>query len=527
MKKIEFGSIPKYMLIWFLVIYTLDPVIFCCVLIILLGVSNFLGVLNILTTLAPPIVGLLTVIFIIQNTRLSRYIRDLQQGNEVDKEALQKSVNSYPVKTFFYMFIGNSIGGILAGAYGFNIEAIFSIQQAIFVAILGQIFALLSGSIIYYLAKVQLYSFRKYIEYNSLPLFMRIFVPVFSVASVLLIISSTFTYTLTVIDVNTAELIEKANTIIVKNIFILFSLMIVLGVTIYVVSKKITQSIRRPISQFTKLAEGDLSAKIDSDSMDEISDLFSQCNIFIEKIGDVIQEAKGISNNVANASQEITKTAEGLSHSSTRLAANSEEISSSMEEMGATIAQNSENSKNTNDIAQGTAGQAEKGGKSVEETVVSMKMISDRISLIEDIAYQTNLLALNAAIEAARAGDHGKGFAVVASEVRKLAEKSQKAAQEISEVAVKSVDVAERAGSIIKEIVPNIKKTADLVKDITNASEEQNSGVIQVNSGMDQLNEITQQNAASSEELSATASLLNSNADQLQQKMNFFRISAK
>ena len=86
--------------------------------------------------------------------------------------------------------------------------------------------------------------------------------------------------------------------------------------------------------------------------------------------------------------------------------------------MNASITQNAENSRQLEQMALKGVSDAEDSGKAVEETVLAMKVIAERISIVEEIAYQTNLLALNAAIEAARAGEHGKGFAVVAAELR-------------------------------------------------------------------------------------------------------------
>ncbi|MBN2991432.1 MCP four helix bundle domain-containing protein [Pseudomonas cedrina subsp. fulgida] len=299
------------------------------------------------------------------------------------------------------------------------------------------------------------------------------------------------------------------------------ALLIGVGLALFI-SRIISRPLRQAAIAAEQLAEGNLNAQIDPGAKDETGMVLNAMRNMVGKLAHIIGEVRNAADNLASASEQVSATAQSMSQATSEQAASVEETSASVEQMSASINQNTENAKVTDGMASKAAKEATEGGDSVQQTVVAMKKIAQRISIIDDIAYQTNLLALNAAIEAARAGEHGKGFAVVAAEVRKLAERSQVAAQEIGELSSSSVDMAEKAGKLLDEMVPSINKTSDLVQEISAASEEQAAGVAQINTAMTQLNQVTQQNASSSEELAATAEEMSSQAEQLQQAMSFF-----
>ena len=301
------------------------------------------------------------------------------------------------------------------------------------------------------------------------------------------------------------------------------ALLICIGMVFWLV-RGITRPLSEAVAVANKLANGDLTAKIEVTSRDETGELLIAMQNMVVKLSQIIGEVRGAADNLSSASEEVSATAQSLSQTSSEQAVSVEETSASIGQITSSINQNTENAKVTDGMAFKAAKEATEGSEAVKETVSAMKSIADKISIIDEIAYQTNLLALNAAIEAARAGEYGKGFAVVAAEVRKLAERSQFAAQEIGEVARGSVQLAEKAGDLLDEIVPIISKTSNLVQEITAASEEQANGVDQINTAMEQLNKITQQNASSSEELAATAGGMSDQAEHLQQLMAFFRV---
>ncbi|MFP4364663.1 MAG: methyl-accepting chemotaxis protein [Spirochaetia bacterium] len=301
----------------------------------------------------------------------------------------------------------------------------------------------------------------------------------------------------------------------------------VIGIALaFYLTRVITKPILSAVALTHLIARGDLRKTPEEQYLlqkDEVGQLSKSLNTMILKLRSIVSSVQGSSKNVAAGSQEMSSSSQQMSQGATEQASSAEEVSSSMEEMNSNIRQSADNAMQTEKIAQKAAKDAEEGGRAVSQTVKAMREIAEKITIIEDIARQTNMLSLNAAIEAARAGEHGKGFAVVASEVRKLADKSQKAAGIISELSINSVNTAEEAGIMLEHMVPDIRKTAELVQEISAAANEQNSGVEQINKAILQLDEVVQQNASSSEEMASMAEELSSQADFLMNTVAFFK----
>lgn len=305
-------------------------------------------------------------------------------------------------------------------------------------------------------------------------------------------------------------------------------LVVVFGI---VISFYITTSIKRSISTasdaIAKLADGDLKADFEISGSDEIAKLLYDLREMINRLKGIVNSIVEGAEEISTASLELNNIAQGILGGASTQASSAEEVSSSMEEMVANIQQNTENSNNTRKISDKLADDIERIGGESEKSMISIKKISDRINVVNDIAFQTNLLALNAAVEAARAGEHGKGFAVVAAEVRKLAEHSKTAADEILKLSKESVVNTESSVELIREIIPEIKRTSVLIQEITAGSVEQNNGAEQINNAIQQLNNVTQQNAANADVLVSSSDRMNSEAERLKDLIGFFKTDRK
>ncbi len=287
------------------------------------------------------------------------------------------------------------------------------------------------------------------------------------------------------------------------------------------------------------IATGDLTEKIYSDYNGTFGELKNYCNDTTSNLTDVIGEIRAAAETIFNASSEIASGNSDLSSRTEQQAANLEETASSMEQITSTVKLNADNAKQANVLAEKASSVAIEGGALIQQVVSTMsainessQKIADIIGVIDGIAFQTNILALNAAVEAARAGDQGRGFAVVAAEVRTLAQRSANAAKDIKGLisdSVKKIDsgntLVNKSGDTMKEIVIAIKRVNDIMAEIAAASAEQSTGIEEVSGAVSQMDEMTQQNAALVEEAAAAAESLQSQADQLTQRVAMFRLA--
>jgi len=304
--------------------------------------------------------------------------------------------------------------------------------------------------------------------------------------------------------------------------------MAILAAVAIIVMWIMRSALLRPLMEITNLtslmAQGKFSGGVHNPSGDEIGTVGKSLNIMIGSLGGTIRTVTQAAKAVDTGSNELSVAAEDVAKGAAIQAANVEQVTANMTVISRSINNNASNSNKTRDIANHAAKEAESTGKTLTEGLSVLKEIADKIQIIEEIARQTDLLALNAAIEAARAGEHGKGFAVVASEVRRLAERSARAAQEIIRISGSSVQVADEAGEKLAKLVPEIQRTAQLVEEIAADSDEQDINAKQMEKALQDLSAVIHQNASAAEEIAGTTHSLRDKAHELTEATDFFDV---
>ena len=343
----------------------------------------------------------------------------------------------------------------------------------------------------------------------------------------------------------------------------------VVGIAIVMVSLVVGSTVRRikqTVERLRDIAEGhgDLTARLDCTQKDELGDLASCFNAFVEKLQGIIMQISQNSHKVA-AARRLNHTANRIAEGSEEVAIQAGTVATASEEMATTSGDIAQNCLQAAGSANSAIDTAKKGSAIVLKTVEGMGKITIRvresaqtigslgarsdqigaiIGTIEDIADQTNLLALNAAIEAARAGDQGRGFAVVADEVRALAERTARATREIGEMikaiqtetrnavramedGVREVELgtkeAEQSGHALQAIVDQINTLGMQVNQMATAAEEQTATTNEITNNIHNINSVMSKNAIDAQESAAETLQLTNLAHNLQDLVKLFK----
>lgn len=340
------------------------------------------------------------------------------------------------------------------------------------------------------------------------------------------------------------------------------------------------KGIAKFIEQFKTLMEraenGDLSIKGEIYKKDELGELTARFNTFIEKIRNLITEAKGTSETVSSASNEVMKASDEVSRTAEEVAGTIVSLAESASKQ-AELAEQSNKAvdgvaEGLNVITENTMRISELASKAMEAITngtTSLKHQSDRmnntknasqnvtvvisdlstksneigkvVEFINGITAEINLLSLNASIEAARAGDAGRGFTVVANEVKKLAELSKKSTQKISnlisevqndikkavtEVTNTEVSIDEQEVSLkmtddsFNLIEQSVFEMANKIKEVTDETKEINKNAISMEKSMKNIVGIIEQNASGTEEVAAATQEQTASVEEVACSMN-------
>jgi methyl-accepting chemotaxis protein len=361
--------------------------------------------------------------------------------------------------------------------------------------------------------------------------------------------------------------VEKTTKIIrvaaIATIVVGLTLSIILGL---IITRSVNCGVRELSITAKKLANGDLTARVDWNSTDELGDLGRAFNQMATEFSALINEVRQSADQVASAAALHANTAEKVSTISASQTEQAANAASSIEDLNAAVKEIAQKTDEVVVSANQASSMAGEGQEVVNKAVQGIQQVASTVSesaklmsalgvrsdeigqivkVIKDIAEQTNLLALNAAIEAARAGEQGRGFAVVADEVRKLAERTATATSEISTMieAIQSetgnavttmekgstqvsegVTLANQAGLSLQNINSSVKRVVTMIEQISAATKSQSAATNEITLRVEHIAEMARENTSSVDEPTHASHDLQTLSGHLQKVVSRFKL---
>jgi methyl-accepting chemotaxis protein len=270
-----------------------------------------------------------------------------------------------------------------------------------------------------------------------------------------------------------------------------------------------------------EISTGNLTMRVEPRSA---ADNFGKAFVaMMQTLSRVIQDIRAGAQAMSLAAGEVANSAQQLSASTSTEAEAVARTTERLEQISGSVAQSMRTNREMEALSHRGVTNAESSGQTMRDAVAAMQTITEKVSIVGEIARATNLLALNASIEAARAGDAGRGFAVVAEEVRALALRCEAAAKEIGALTIASQHIVTGSGKVLGDLVPSIRQTTMLIEQVVASAETQSEGLSEVNGAMGDVAAATMQNASAAQNLAATAEEMAAQAEMFLQVVQFFR----
>jgi methyl-accepting chemotaxis protein len=289
----------------------------------------------------------------------------------------------------------------------------------------------------------------------------------------------------------------------------------------------------RLISFGRRISKGDFSAQPGIERNDEIGELAAQ----LRNMSSLESSIVALRSLGDRLTKECFRLAEGIAGTVTSVNSQTQlmqETNSGFEGIVSSVRKVAQNASASLEAAQEGGRAVEKSLEKITRGMEATRVLEERtarieevVSLIGDVADQTELLSLNAAIEAARAGEAGRGFTVVAQQVRKLADRSARAASEIADLVQAVLDAVRTIASDAKEsfevsgalkaVLARISTSIQSIADLAQAATE---GVGRADSSLGSLVGLSSDTSGLVFELSGSSQTLGEIVKQMEELIN-------